>query len=54
MGESQLEGVGFGLYVIEDVKKGEFLSEYAGEVGLLVHVYSSLLTHFQADFQPRS
>ncbi len=32
IGESQLEGVGFGLYIIEDVKKGEFLSEYAGEV----------------------
>ncbi len=32
MGESQLEGVGFGLYVGEHVKKGDFLSEYAGEV----------------------
>ncbi len=54
MGESQLEGVGFGLYVIEDVKKGEFLSEYAGEVSLYVHVYRSPLTYFQADLRPRS
>jgi hypothetical protein len=32
MGESQLEGVGFGLYVVEPVQKGDYLSEYAGEV----------------------
>ena len=32
LGESQLEGVGFGLYLGEPVRKGEFLSEYAGEV----------------------
>ena len=32
MGESQLEGVGFGLYLGEPVKKGEYLGEYAGEV----------------------
>jgi hypothetical protein len=32
MGESQLEGVGFGLYLGEPVSKGDFLSEYAGEV----------------------
>jgi hypothetical protein len=32
LGESQLEGVGFGLYVGEPVRKGGFLSEYAGEV----------------------
>ena len=32
MGESQLEGVGFGLYLAQPVSKGEFLSEYAGEV----------------------
>jgi len=30
MGESQL--VGFGLYVVENVQKGDYLSEYAGEV----------------------
>ncbi|KAE9366847.1 hypothetical protein N431DRAFT_351183 [Stipitochalara longipes BDJ] len=30
MGESQL--VGFGLYVVEPVQKGDYLSEYAGEV----------------------
>jgi hypothetical protein len=34
MGESQLEGVGFGLYVVEPVQKGDYLSEYAGEVFL--------------------
>lgn len=32
MGESQLEGVGFGLYLAEPVQKGDFLSEYTGEV----------------------
>jgi hypothetical protein len=32
MGESQLEGTGFGVYLIEAAKKGEFLSEYTGEV----------------------
>lgn len=32
MGESQLEGVGFGLYLGEPVRKGEFLCEYVGEV----------------------
>jgi hypothetical protein len=30
MGESQLTG--FGLYVAEPVRKGQFLLEYAGEV----------------------
>ncbi len=34
IGESQLEGVGFGLYLAESVQKGDFLSEYTGEVGL--------------------
>jgi hypothetical protein len=34
IGESQLEGVGFGLYVGEPVQKGGFLSEYAGEVSI--------------------
>jgi hypothetical protein len=29
-GESQL--VGFGLYVAEEIRKGEFISEYKGEV----------------------
>lgn len=32
IGESQLEGVGFGLYVIEPIKKNEYISEYTGEV----------------------
>ncbi|KAH8816363.1 hypothetical protein F5884DRAFT_219357 [Xylogone sp. PMI_703] len=32
LGESQLEGVGFGAYVGEPVSKGDFLSEYTGEV----------------------
>ncbi|KAE8441878.1 hypothetical protein EG329_004234 [Mollisiaceae sp. DMI_Dod_QoI] len=32
IGESQLEGVGFGLYLAESVQKGDFLSEYTGEV----------------------
>lgn len=32
IGESQLEGVGFGLYIGEPVHKGEYLSEYTGEV----------------------
>ena len=32
IGESQLEGVGFGLYMGEPVQKGDYLSEYAGEV----------------------
>jgi len=32
MGESQLEGTGFGLYAAEPIRKGEFLSEYGGEV----------------------
>ena len=35
IGESQLEGVGFGLYAGEPIKKGEYISEYAGEVSLL-------------------
>lgn len=30
VGESQL--VGFGLYLAESVRKGEFISEYTGEV----------------------
>lgn len=33
MGESQL--VGFGLYLAEPVKKGDYLSEYSGEVSQL-------------------
>lgn len=32
IGESQLEGVGFGLYSGEPIRKGEYISEYAGEV----------------------
>ncbi|KAG0645584.1 Enhancer of zeste [Hyphodiscus hymeniophilus] len=32
IGESQLEGVGFGLYLGEQVRKGDYLSEYTGEV----------------------
>ncbi|TVY40754.1 Histone-lysine N-methyltransferase EZH2, partial [Lachnellula cervina] len=32
MGESQLEGTGFGLYAAEPIRKGEFLSEYGGEI----------------------
>lgn len=32
LGKSQLEGVGFGLFTAEPVKKGDFLSEYTGEV----------------------
>jgi hypothetical protein len=32
MGESQLEGTGFGLYAAEPIRKGEFVSEYGGEV----------------------
>ncbi|RDL31117.1 uncharacterized protein BP5553_09906 [Venustampulla echinocandica] len=32
MGESQLEGTGYGLYTAEAVQKGCFLSEYTGEV----------------------
>jgi histone-lysine N-methyltransferase EZH2 len=32
MGESQLEGVGFGLYLGEPVKKGDYIGDYAGEV----------------------
>jgi hypothetical protein len=42
LGESQLEGVGFGLYLGEPVRKGEFLSEYAGEVSVLLRVFSQL------------
>ena len=34
IGESQLAGVGFGLYLGEPVRKGEYLSEYTGEVRL--------------------
>ena len=34
IGESQLEGVGFGLYLGEPVQKGAYLSEYAGEVSI--------------------
>ncbi len=37
MGESQL--VGFGLYLAEAVKKGDFLSEYAGEVYYLITTF---------------
>ncbi|QSZ32161.1 hypothetical protein DSL72_001732 [Monilinia vaccinii-corymbosi] len=32
LGQSQLQGVGFGLFTAEPVRKGEFLSEYNGEV----------------------
>lgn len=32
IGESQLEGVGFGLYMGEPVRKGDYLGEYTGEV----------------------
>ncbi|TVY64241.1 Histone-lysine N-methyltransferase EZH2, partial [Lachnellula suecica] len=32
MGESQLEGTGFGLYAAEPIRKGEFVSEYGGEI----------------------
>lgn len=32
IGESQLDGVGFGLYLGEPVHKGDYLGEYAGEV----------------------
>ncbi|TVY35180.1 Histone-lysine N-methyltransferase [Lachnellula subtilissima] len=32
MGESQLEGTGFGLYAAEPIRRGEFLSEYGGEI----------------------
>ncbi len=32
MGESQLDNVGFGLYLGEPAKKGEYLGEYTGEV----------------------
>ena len=32
LGESQLEGVGFGLYLAEPVKKGDYIGEYQGEV----------------------
>lgn len=35
VGESQL--VGFGLYIAEPVRKGEFISEYTGEVSVLHH-----------------
>jgi len=38
IGESQLEGVGFGLYLGESVRKGEYLSEYAGEVCASFHL----------------
>ena len=36
IGESQLEGVGFGAYLGEPVRKGDFLSEYTGEVKLSI------------------
>lgn len=32
LGESQLEGTGFGLYAAEPIRKSEFVSEYGGEV----------------------
>lgn len=32
LGESQLEGVGFGLYILDPAQKGEYLGEYAGEL----------------------
>ncbi|TVY40954.1 Histone-lysine N-methyltransferase [Lachnellula occidentalis] len=32
MGESQLEGTGFGLYAAEPIRRGEFISEYGGEI----------------------
>lgn len=32
LGKSQLQGVGFGLFTVEPVKKGDFLVEYVGEV----------------------
>ncbi|ESZ89774.1 hypothetical protein SBOR_9846 [Sclerotinia borealis F-4128] len=32
LGKSQLQGVGFGLFTAEPIKKGDFLHEYAGEV----------------------
>lgn len=34
IGESQLDGVGFGLYLGEPVHKGDYLGEYAGEVNI--------------------
>jgi histone-lysine N-methyltransferase EZH2 len=42
MGESQLEGVGFGLYVVEPVQKGDYLNEYAGEVNTFSISQSSM------------
>jgi histone-lysine N-methyltransferase EZH2 len=32
IGESQLEGTGFGLYLGQAVRKGDYLGDYAGEV----------------------
>lgn len=32
LGESQIEGTGFGLYTAEPIKKGGYISEYSGEV----------------------
>jgi hypothetical protein len=50
IGESQLEGVGFGLYLGEPVRKGGYLSEYTGEVRILTFSSASdiadLLAHF--------
>lgn len=34
IGESTLKDVGFGAYVAEDARKGDFLGEYIGEVSL--------------------
>ena len=32
LGQSQLDGVGYGLYTAEDVAQGEFIIEYVGEL----------------------
>lgn len=42
MGESQLEGTGYGLYTAQDVPKGCFLSEYTGEVGVFLCIIPGL------------
>jgi hypothetical protein len=34
IGESQIEGISFGLYAGEPIRKGEYIDEYVGEVNL--------------------
>ncbi len=32
LGDSDIEGAGFGLYAAQEIKKGQYVSEYKGEV----------------------